>query len=151
MKPCEDCGRDKKRAGRFCSRCYQRYYRADPVRRRRHRQAVSAYAKANPDKRRRWVATSRARRTHRIITRQIGTVVVISEQLLTAAADAKALRRMVLLHLHRDARRIHGGRWPWRTFGKPYSVMMSHVTPWDQTRQVVAKWNKVVALWRDKK
>ncbi len=58
---CTDCGRPARVGGRQCAACYQRRYRTDPARRARHREAVKAYTKRNPAKRRRWVRTYQAR------------------------------------------------------------------------------------------
>ena len=61
---CRDCDREDARTrfgGRQCARCYMRAYRKDPEKAAKHRAAVIAYTKRNPDKRRRWVRTWKER------------------------------------------------------------------------------------------
>lgn len=55
MADCEECGRPKKRAGRWCSGCYQRRYRLTDSGRRKHNDAVIRYNARYPVKRREWV------------------------------------------------------------------------------------------------
>jgi hypothetical protein len=59
------CGRPARPGGLQCAACYQRLYRADPVRgaerRAKHRLAVKAYEARVPEKKRRWVRNYRAR------------------------------------------------------------------------------------------
>ena len=65
--PCPDCGKPHKRGvNNRCSACYQKSYRSDPDRRKKHRDAVKAYSKRNPDKRREWVQTHK-RRTGQLV------------------------------------------------------------------------------------
>lgn len=86
MKPCEDCGREKKRAGRYCSNCYMHRYRNDPEkgleRRRKHAQSVVAYQRDNPEKRREWVRQWRYR-----VTNSKGTIYHRADGRWTAVMD----------------------------------------------------------------
>lgn len=86
MKTCEDCGRFNLRGGRFCSRCYQRRYRADPVkgaeRRQKHRESVIAYQKADRERRRQWVRNWRWR-----VTNSKGTIYQRADGRWTAVLD----------------------------------------------------------------
>lgn len=53
---CPSCGRPHRRSKTGpCSRCYQRKYRQDPEKRRKHREAVKRYSKKHPEKRKQWV------------------------------------------------------------------------------------------------
>lgn len=49
---CSECGRDKKRPGPRCARCYMRdYFTRNPAAYARHKKRVAVWNKANPRKR----------------------------------------------------------------------------------------------------
>lgn len=59
---CDACKeKPARKGGRQCSACYARRYRSSELVRAKHRDAVRAYGKRNPEKRRRWVRAWRQR------------------------------------------------------------------------------------------